>query len=129
MKYNKDEYFKLLRQKWLYAKALADKDEIAKALYVEMGEKVSYYSFYYTLHQMKAKGLAGIPYIDAKTFNGWKQVGFRVKKGEHSLIDGITWLEVKSKKAVKDGEEEKKIVYPKLYHLFHKTQVEEVKSK
>jgi hypothetical protein len=129
-KIDKDTYFKLLREKWKYAKALADKDQTAKALYVEVGGKVSYYSFYYTLSQMRKLGLKGIPYIDAKTFNGWRQVGFRVMKGQHSLIKGITWVEAKSRKPVDDVDEEekkKKVIYPKVYHLFHKTQVEAIK--
>lgn len=132
-KINKDVYSKLLREKWKYAKALADKDEIAKALYVEVGEKVSYYSFYYVLSQMRKLGLEGLPYIDMKTFNGWKQIGFKVMKGQHSLIEGITWVEAKSKKVVDDIDEEekeekkeRKIIYPKVYHLFHRTQVEKI---
>jgi len=130
-KQSKKEYFKLLREKWEYAKALADADQKAKALYVEVGDKVSYHSFYFTLRQMKDLGYEGLPYIDCKTYNGWKQVGFMVKRGEKSKIKGITWVEVvQPKKDPKDpNEEEKKFTYPKLYHLFHKSQTEEIKNK
>jgi len=95
-----------------------------------MGGKVSYYSFYFTLRQMKDQKLKGIPYIDAKTFNGWKQVGFRVMKGQHSTLQGITWVESKKKEEEEeDGKKKRKFIYPKIYHLFHRTQVEEVKTK
>ena len=130
MKQSKQQYYELLREKWKYAKALADNDQTAKALYVEMGGKVSYYSFYFTLRQMKDQKLKGIPYIDAKTFNGWKQVGFRVMKGQRSTLQGITWVESKKKEEEEeDGKKKRKFIYPKIYHLFHRTQVEEVKIK
>jgi len=131
MKYTKaqrEAYSQLLREKWKYAKALADRDETAKALYVEMGKDVSYYSFYFTLMDMKKNGYDGLPYIDCKTFDGWRKIGMRVKKGEKSKISGIVWLEFKTKRIVKDDEdkEKNKFIYPKLYHLFHRTQTEEV---
>lgn len=125
MKYTKEqkqEYFKNLRDRWTTSKALADKDDTAKALYNEVGGDFSYYSFYWTLADMKNLGLEGIPYVDVKTFKGWKDAGFTVKKGEKSKLSGITWLPVKDK----DGEETEYMV-PKEYRLFHKTQVEEIK--
>lgn len=128
MKQSKQEYYKLLREKWNYAKALADNDQEARALYVEVGDKVSYYSFYFTLSQMKKQKLDGLPYIDAKTFKGWKDIGFIVKKGQHSTITGITWLSFKNKNdKEEDDKKKKKFLYPKLYYLFHRTQVEEAK--
>lgn len=124
MTYSKDQkikYFQDLRNRWKESKALADNDETAKALYREAGNGMSYWSFYFTLMSMKAQNLEGLPYIDCKTFNGWKDSGFKVTKGEHSKIDGIVWMKTKNK----DGEEdEDSLIFPKLYHLFHKTQVE-----
>lgn len=125
MKYTKEqktEYFKKLREKWHKSKELAEKDDVAKALFNEVGGDYSYYSFYFTLMDMRALGYDGIPYIDAKTFNGWKQSGFQVKKGEKSRLKGITWLGVDE-----DDEGEPKFVFPKEYHLFHKSQVEAIK--
>lgn len=127
MKYTneqKQEYFRKLRERWQNSKAFADNDETAKALYQEVDGKFSYYSFYFTLMDMKACGYDGIPYVDCKTFNGWKEAGFKVKKGEKSRISGIVWLSPKDE----EGNEDDDFVYPKLYHLFHRSQVEERKS-
>jgi hypothetical protein len=128
MKYTKEErteYFKQLRNRWKISKEMAENDELAKALFREIKGNFSYYSFYFTLQDMRKVGYQGLPYIDCKTFNGWKETGFKVKKGEHSKIDGIVWLEVKSNKETED--DEKLDVYPKLYHLFHRSQVEPIK--
>ena len=84
MKYTKEQknqYFRELRARWKASKEMADKDEIAKALYQEVGGNFSYYSFYFTLMDMKRLGYDGIPYIDCKNFRGWLDSGFRVKKG------------------------------------------------
>lgn len=128
MKYTKEErteYFKQLRNRWKISKEMAENDELAKALFREIKGNFSYNSFYFTLQDMRKVGYQGLPYIDCKTFNGWKETGFKVKKGEHSKIDGIVWLEVKSNKETED--DEKLDVYPKLYHLFHRSQVEPIK--
>ena len=127
MKYTteqKQKYFQELRESWNKSKALADSDETAKALFREVDGKYSYYSFYFTLMRMKKNKFDGIPYVDCKTFNGWKDAGFKVTKGEKSKISGIVWLGVKDK----EGGEDDEFVYPKLYHLFHKSQVEERKA-
>jgi len=125
MTYTKEEkqaYFKNLRESWKKSKALADNDQVAKAIYNEVGGNFSYYSFYFTLTEMKNLGYDGLPYIDCKTYKGWRDAGFIVRKGEQSKLNGITWLEVGDKEA---GETD--YVIPKLYHLFHKSQVEELK--
>jgi len=125
MKYTKEqkrEYFKQLRERWNKSKELAEKDEIAKALHKEVGGEFSYYSFYFTLMGMRDLGYDGIPYVDCKTYKGWKDSGFKVKKGEKSKLSGITWLGVG-----KDSDGEPEFIYPKEYHLFHRTQVEELK--
>ncbi len=123
-KEEKDRYFKDLRARWKESKALAESDQTAKALWRESGGKVSYVSFYMTLTEMRELDLDGLPYIDCKTFGGWRSSGFKVKKGEHSKISGITWLGVKDEDA--GMEDEDAFVYPKVYHLFHRTQVEEL---
>jgi hypothetical protein len=48
-----------------------------------------------------------------------------VKKGEKSKLHGVTWI-VSGEKDGEDGDD--KIMYPKSYHLFHSSQVEEVKN-
>jgi len=131
-KFSKDEkkkYFEDLRLDWQRSKALAENDLKAEALYRESGlTGVSYFSFYYVLKQMKALKLKGLPYVDCKTFGGWTENGYKVKKGEKSKVRGITWLGVKEDNKVAGKKEEDKIkfLYPKVYHLFHKSQVEEL---
>ena len=59
------------------------------------------------------------------TFEQWKERGFIVRKGEKSLISGITWVSVEGK----EGEaNDNGFKFPKEYHLFHRTQVEELKA-
>ena len=98
---------------------LADKDEVARALYKEVGGDFSYYSFYFTLTNMKKLGFNGLPYIDCKTYKGWMKAGFQVKKGEKSKIYGITWLKTDTE------DDDDKFIFPKVYRLFHKSQVKE----
>jgi len=122
----KNKYFADLRARWFESKKLADNDETAKALYNEVGGQVSYYSFFFTLQTMRALGLDGIPYVDCKTFNKWREAGFKVRKGETSKISGITWIGARSKDENGNEEEDDSWVYPKLYHLFHRTQIEPI---
>lgn len=131
-KEEKKAYFENLRLEWKKSKALAENDMEAEALFRESGlEGVSYFSFYFVLKQMKALKLAGIPYVDTKTFQGWRENGYKVIKGEKSKLHGVTWLKVVDSKVVSRSsanEEEKGYLYPKVYHLFHKTQVGELET-
>ena len=122
-KEQKAEYFKGLREEWTRIKKLSEGDKTAKAVFEASGlSGISFIGFQVVLAQMKKLGLDGLPYVDTKTFQKWKQSGFQVKKGEKSKIHGITWIDI----ADKDDIDE--IVIPKVYHLFHKTQVEEIKQ-
>jgi len=117
------EYYKTLRERWAKAKELSETDQEAKAIYENLGKDFSYTSFYFTLMDMKEQNLEGIPYIDCKTFKGWIENGYKVKKGEKSKLQGITWV------GDKKGENEDDLfIYPKVYYLFHKSQVEEIKK-
>jgi len=130
MKYTREQkqkHFKDLRARWKASKELADKDQEAKAIYRESGLGFSYYSFYFTLLDMKKLGFDGLPYIDCKTFKGWLDTGFRVKKGEKSKISGIVWLHPMTKNSDGEEVEDSENLYPKVYRLFHKSQVEERK--
>jgi hypothetical protein len=122
-KEEKNQYFKDLRARWNESKALSKSDESAKAIWREASGKVSYISFWMTLTDMQRLGLDGVPYVDCKTFGGWRSSGFKVKKGEKSKISGITWMGVESKE---ETDHEDLFVYPKVYHLFHRTQVEKL---
>ena len=121
----KKAYFKSLRDRWQESKKLAENDEEAKALYKETGGNFSYVSFYMTLIDMRAAGLEGTPYIDCKTFNKWKEAGFQVKKGEKSTIKGMSWISP-TYKDDEGNEVEDDYMYPKVYSLFHRSQVEAI---
>ena len=131
-KEQKKEYFNSLRERWAKNKELAENDTTARGQYEAMSKEsekgFSYYGFYFALLSMRANGFEGLPYIDAKTFQGWKKAGFIVKKGAKSRIEGITWLEVGESKD-KDGQKnDDGYLLPKMYHLFHRSQVEELKA-
>lgn len=129
-KEEKHQYFKALRERWAKTKELAEKDEIKAAfLAAQMeGLNVSVSGFAWVYAQMKDQGLEGVPVIDAKTFQGWKESGFKVKKGEHSTLMGITWWINTDEKGNEgeEGDKEKPYIFPKAYHLFHRSQVEEL---
>ena len=124
----KRQYFTGLREKWKANKEAADQDKDARARFEAIDKEAkkgfSYYGFYFTLMNMQAQGLDGNPYIDCKTFNGWRGAGFKVKKGEKSKVSGITWISPASKDKTTGEDVESDYVYPKCYHLFHRTQVE-----
>jgi hypothetical protein len=129
-KEQKKEYFKNLRARWQACKIASEQDENAKAkwqaVHEQAGGKISYTSFYFTLLDMKRAGFEGLPYIDTKTFNGWKQAGFIVKKGETAKIEGVAWLEVGASKDDKGEENDDGFLMPKAYKLFHRSQVEAI---
>ena len=123
-KEEKDNYFKQLRADWEKAKELSETDEI-KGLMDElarMGLNPSANSIAFVNKQMKEKGLVGIPYIATKTYQKWQEAGFRVKKGERSIVKSITWIEKKSTEEGADGH-----TFPKATSLFHVSQVEPIK--
>lgn len=125
-KEQKAEYFKKLREEWIRIKKQSEGDEKAKAIFEASGlQGVSFISFQIVKAQMEELGLEGLPYIDTKTFQGWKQSGFKVKKGEKSKIHGITWIGGNKNN---NDEEDDDYIFPKVYHLFHKSQVEEIKN-
>lgn len=131
-KEQKQEYFKNLRDQWKQNKLDASLDSNAKlryeAILQEAGGKISFEAYYWTLRQMEKLNLVGEPYIDCKTFDGWKLSGFKVRKGEKSKISGITWLSFKTSKGGENGKKAEDVVYPKLYHLFHTSQVEAIEK-
>jgi len=122
-KQEKSKYFSSLRQRWQESKKLAETDKM-QAIIREVeatGLKVSPYSIVFTAIEMEAKKLDGLPVVDAKTFYGWKSSGYKVKKGSKSVISGVTWVKAN------EGEDEKEsYVMPKVYRLFHRSQVEKI---
>jgi hypothetical protein len=65
------------------------------------------------------KEYIGTPYIDFKTFKGWQSAGFKVKKGSKSVYSSVSFPRTKDK----DGTEKS---FPKVYYLFHFSQVEPI---
>ena len=126
----KRQYFTALRAEWKQRKAAADQDINARAranaIMEEAGEKFSYYSFYFTMLDMQAQKLDGNPYIDCKTFNKWRASGFKVKKNEKSKVRGIVWMHPIKKNEAGEAIENEDYLFPKVYHLFHRSQVEQL---
>jgi hypothetical protein len=126
-KYTKEEkkaYYNSLREQWQAAKIHANnggKAEI-EAIIKTHGFKISVTGYCFIMRQMAAQGLDGIPYLDAKTFQGWQENGFSVKKGEKSTLTGLTWVQIGGDPEREDDSGWK---MPKAYHLFHRSQVEE----
>ena len=124
----KKEYFAGLRQKWQQAKALATADDQIGAIYVQLQQMgigdISLYNVSLILMQAELLGLAGLPYVDFKTYEHWHKAGFQVRKGEKSPVFSLTWVGPKDD----DDSEDKNDIprYPKMTHLFHSSQVEPV---
>jgi hypothetical protein len=140
----RDAYYKGLRARWAATKEIAERDgDAIRAIMSERGLMFSVRSYVLIDMQMKAAGLSGYPYIDMKTFEGWRAAGFIVKRGEKSTADGIVWITSEGREVRGyngsgengggedcDGviDERRSSVYPKVYKLFHKSQVEEIES-
>ena len=118
----KKVYFTNLRKDWQKSKEESEKDEIAKKLFKALKNPAfSYTGFFHIYRQMKKQEIKGTPYIDCKTYKKWMEEGFRVKKGEKSILKGIVWM---PKKIKEKNKEEEEIFFPKQYSLFHRKQVE-----
>jgi hypothetical protein len=139
-RYTKEEkqaYFRGLRERWQAVKASITDDARTQinAVMAERGLNFSVNSWVIIEQQMRAQGLDGLPYVDAKTFHGWRESGFMVRKGEKSTLSGITWIGTGDgdddggahgeNGANGDGKKEK-FVFPKSYALFHRSQVDAI---
>lgn len=64
------------------------------------------------------------------TFNGWKERGYQVKKGEKSSIKFPIWKHTAKKVETENGEEEEKArMFMKMSAFFTAAQVEPIKAK
>ena len=130
-KEEKKEYFKSLRGKWQTIKNAVDAKELdkIKAIIAEHGLNVSPWSYAFTAASMAYHGFDGIPYLDCKTFQGWHERGFQVRKGERSKIKGIVWIGLGNKSEDPEIAEKSESGYmmPKVYYLFHRSQVDPIK--
>lgn len=57
------------------------------------------------------------------TFAAWKQMGFRVKKGEHAIAKFPIWKH--TERESEDGEKDEKM-FMKMAHFFKESQVEAI---
>lgn len=124
-KEQKQAYYANLRKQWKAAKDHADVDQIG-AIIANHGLKISVSGFAFVSIQMAKLGLDGLPYLDAKTYKGWKDNGFQVKKGEKSQIVGLTWVHARksAKDEDNDVDDDDGYMMPKVYKLFHRSQVQ-----
>ncbi len=129
-KEQKQAYMKQLRSSWQETKKLLSAEKISEiqAIIVNHGMNISAMGFFFVSIQMKKQGFDGLPYLDAKTYKGWKQNGFQVKRGSKSVLSGITWISVGGRKdeTGTDGilDDSDSYLFPKEYHLFHRSQVD-----
>ena len=124
----KKEYFQKLRNQWQEIKNKTTENEL-EAVKLECqryGLQCSAYGYIFCKKSMESQNLDGVPYIDAKTFQGWKQTGFIVKKGETAKIQGISFIPCSKTETKDDKEKEISFRMPKTYNLFHKSQVEAI---
>lgn len=131
-KYTREQiaaFMKQIHAEWRETKERYNTDLTMQEAYrqaMQQIENLSQYGFAHVAYQMQKLNLPGFPVIDCKTFAGWKKEGFRVKKGEHSNIRGITWRPISNEVDNNGTTEEEKFMIPKIYHLFHRSQVEEI---
>ena len=121
-KLTKAEHSAKLRKEWADIKNSLTADQIseAEAICKSHGLNFSATGYAFCKAQMAQANLAGMPYVDCKTYAGWKKAGFQVSKGQKSFGYGITWLKVEKKT------KEESFIYPKQYALFHASQVEAI---
>ena len=121
-------YYAKLRAEWAKSKALAiEHPEKVDAIVAEVrrqGINASAMSIWFTHLEMQALKLEGLPHVDCKTFKLWKAAGFTVKRGEKAKLHGVTWIHpVMGQDANGEDIEDQDTVYPKVYKLFHRSQV------
>lgn len=120
-----------LRDQWDQTKKSLTEKRITDidAIMLTHGLNFSPVGFQIAFQEMKQQGFDGIPYVDAKTYKGWKDNGFQVRKGEKSTLGSITWVGVGKKEPTPDKPEGKKgFLFPKSYNLFHRSQVDAIGS-
>jgi hypothetical protein len=121
-KTNKKERSAELRNKWNAIKESLTDAIIseAQAIAESHGLNFSATGYAFCKEQMAQAKLNGTPYVDCKTYAGWKKAGFQVSKGQKSFGYGITWVKVDKK------DKEDSFLFPKQYALFHASQVEAI---
>lgn len=120
--------------RWRAAKAYAaeNPDEfetmLARAQFVHGATPISPANFVFVYRQMQAEKMQGIPYVDARTFQKWRELGRSVRKGETARLWSVTWIG-RPEPAAEAGEDEVMRFWPKTTALFHLSQTEELEEK
>ena len=120
-----------LRGQWKQTKENLTENKISEieAIMKIHGMNFSPIGFQIVYQEMQQQGFDGIPYVDAKTYKGWRENGFQVRKGEKSTLGSITWVGVGKKEATPDNPDGKGgFMFPKSYNLFHRSQVDAIGS-
>ncbi len=126
-KKQRQEKQKKLRQQWRAVKELSQTDEVAAIYHQCLDAGVlqpSLMNCALISSQAKIAGFEGLPYLDFKTYDNWKKVGFQVQKGMKSQITSITWIGVGNKENLDDDKDVYR--FPKGTSLFHRSQVEAI---
>lgn len=128
------QYYAEIRDRWSRAKEYANTDK-CKAILAAMAlhgiTETSPTSVMAVQMQLEELGLDGLPFVDVKTFQGWKEIGYVVRKGQKSILTGVSWKPTE-KKNRETGETEETgggRLLAKGYALFHRSQVEKIEDR
>lgn len=135
-KYTPEEikkYYADIRERWNIAKQLSTSDQ-CRAILDQMAlhgiSEVSPTSIMAVQMQLEELGLDGLPFVDVKTFQGWKEIGYVVRKGQKSILTGVSWKPTEKKNEAGEMEETGRgRLLAKGYALFHRSQVEKIEER
>lgn len=134
--YSKEEikaFYGKQRERWMKSKELVNTDEclgILREMAAQGVSNVSPTSIMFVVSQLKELGLPGLPFIDVKTFQGWKEIGYTVIKGQKAIINGVSWkpTERTNKETGETEETGGGRLLAKSYSLFHRSQVQRIEE-
>ena len=132
--YTKEEvaaFYGRQRERWAKSKELVNTDEclaVLREMAAQGIDNVSPTSVMFVVSQLKELNLPGLPFVDVKTFQGWKEIGMIVKKGEKAIITGVSWkpTERTNKETGETEETGNGRLLAKSYSLFHRSQVQKI---
>lgn len=128
------QYYAEIRERWTIAKELSTSDK-CRAILDQMAlhgiTEVSPTSIMAVQMQLEELGLDGLPFVDVKTFQGWKEIGYVVRKGQKSILTGVSWkpTEKKNQETGETEETGRGRLLAKGYALFHRSQVEKMEDR
>ena len=117
------DYYASIKREWKEAKELWDvisaeqQQELLEIQWIIPQMSATWYMF--CKRQMSILWLEWLPWVDTKTFKLRKDSWYVVKKWQKSVIIWLTRIKV-------EREDDEEFMYPKLYKLFHRDQVEKI---